>query len=124
MLKNSYVLGLLLVAIEGGINYLFGFTLLSPLVLALGAGAIYTMYHKEKMPSRERFKTISVYLMALAIILYLVARTIELKLTIPYVILMAGIVFIVYGLLIYLFLGFGSSVYLKTLKQGNRVTVS
>src|SRR3989344_5585447 len=112
LLKNSYVLGLLMIVGEMIINSVLLAAKLphiSGIILAMVAGSIYASQHKQKMPARERFKALSIYV-GISVVL-----GIFVILTKPETFSMLGVAFTilfgtlaVYGIFMYFALGLGS----------------
>ncbi|HEV7449395.1 MAG TPA: hypothetical protein VGP13_02560 [Candidatus Paceibacterota bacterium] len=119
LLKNSYVLGLLMVVAEIVSNFALlavHLSHVSGLFVASGAGALYAALHKQEMPPQERLKALGVYIgISLILGVALVLNQPPDDIGLAFGIVLA--VLVVYAVIMYFLLKFGSAFYLRSNKQ-------
>lgn len=121
LMKNSYMLGLMIVAGEMAFNMLIGlFTSSgarggSAVLMAFFAGSLYARWHKKKMPRLERVKALLIYFAFVILIggtAFFAAQGFEIPVGILLVI--AAVVFGFFGLFMYFALSWGSWLQLRS----------
>lgn len=122
-MKNSYVLGVLMLVSEALINLAYKTLTGSAgglsgmgVIMAMVAGQVYASWRKEKMPAKERFKALGVYL-GLAAAIGLAALWSSFSANPGLAAGIGGVVFLVYGALMYFMMGWGSSIAMKALEK-------
>ena len=116
MFKNAYVLGIGIVATEAISNFLFGggFPVVG-IVATLAAGSLWTKWYNTLMPAKERLRVVGVYLLLGVFGLYTtLAPFIDDTFPLNFVIFLIGLLFIVYGVMLYVLLGSGSKLVLRS----------
>lgn len=113
MLKNSYVLGIAMLAIQALLNYFF-----SPwdglgFVAGLVAGATYVALQRQKMPFREKCKALAVFLALVVLSSFLTGARHVGEYSLPFAMLVSGLLALAYAVCAYLGLLLGSWAYAR-----------
>ena len=120
LLKNSYALGVLMVIAELLINNILLAARLphiSGIILAIFAGSIYSAYHKEKMPFKERVKTLATYLVLAGVAgIFAVFTGVGASAPGLAIAIMLGML-VLYAIFMYFMLGVGSSGYMTAYEK-------
>jgi peptidoglycan/LPS O-acetylase OafA/YrhL len=122
-MKNSYVLGVLMLAGEGVVNVLYKLITQSTgsvsgiaIIMAMAAGSMYTTWHKEKMPAKERFKALGVYIV-IAVAVGVLSLWEKISSNPGMVALIGGVLFLIYAIVMYFAMGWGSSTSMKAIER-------
>lgn len=122
-MKNSYVLGFLIILGETAVNLAYSALTGHPraasgigIVMAMVAGSMYAIWHKEKMPPKERFKAIGVY-MGIVLVIGVVSLWERLQENFGLFALIGVVFILIYAAIMYSTMGWGSSIQLKAIEK-------